>query len=81
MIITGDGLTIYSLLVIKSRYNLELKGLKGRGQTMYSLVKQRFGFKGSRQSVYNQFCSYIREQAEKTAPAFRSPGPPVPRSS
>ena len=50
----------YSLYVIKVRYGLELRGMKSRGQTMYSLVKERYGFRGNRQSVYDQFCGYIQ---------------------
>lgn len=65
MLFTGHGITMFSLLAMKGRYKLELAGLKGRGQTMYSLVKQRYGFKGNRQSVYEQFCEMIEQEAKK----------------
>lgn len=63
--LTGHGIVMFQLLSIKGRYSLELKGLKGHGQTMYSLVKERYGFKGSRQAVFNQFCEYIEQEAKK----------------
>lgn len=64
-IFTNHGITMFSLLAMKGRYKLELSGLKGRGQTMYSLVKKRYGFKGNRQAVYDQFCHYIEQEAQK----------------
>ena len=67
-VFTGHGVTMFALLAIKGRLRLEMEGLKGRGQTMYSLVKERFGFKGNRQAVYDQFCQYIEQEAKKLQP-------------
>lgn len=64
-IATGHGITMFRLLAIKARFKLEIKGMNGSGQTMYSLVKERYGFKGNRQKVYEQFCQYIEEEAKK----------------
>jgi len=61
----GHGITMYRLLAIKSRLYLEIKGMNGRGQTAYSAVKEQYGFKGSRQKVYDQFCQYIEQEALK----------------
>ena len=60
----GKAVEVFSLISIKSRFGLELKGLKGRGQTMFSLVKERYGLKGNRQSVYEQFCQYVEQQKQ-----------------
>jgi hypothetical protein len=62
---TGHGITMFSLNSIKSRLALEMAGLKGRGQTMHSLVKKRYGFKGNRQAVYDQFCQFIEQEYKK----------------
>ena len=53
---------LYGLKVLRSQLQLEIKGLKSRGQTAYSRIKQRFGFKGSRAKVLEQFENYIAEQ-------------------
>jgi uncharacterized protein (DUF2141 family) len=65
---TGHGVTMFSLVSMKGRLKLEMAGLKGRGQTTYSIIKERFGFKGDRQKVYQQFCQYIEEEAKKLKP-------------
>jgi hypothetical protein len=53
---------LYGLKVLRSQLQLEIKGVKSRGQTAYSRIKQRFGFKGSRATVLEQFKNYIAEQ-------------------
>ena len=65
---SGHGIVMFKLLSIKSRFELELKGMKGRGQTMYSLVKQQYGFVGGRQAVYDRFCQYVQQEAAKLQP-------------
>jgi len=67
-VFTGHGITMFQLAALKMRMGLEMKGLKARGQTTYSYLKQRFGFKGTRQKVYEQFCQYIEEQAKLLQP-------------
>ena len=61
---TGHGITMFALVNMKARFKMELLGLKGRGPTMYSLIKQNYGFKGNRESVYAQFCEYIEQQKQ-----------------
>lgn len=63
--LTEHGITMFSLLSIKGRFQLEMKGIRGRGQTMYSLVKEHYGFKGTRQKVYEQFCQYVEQESAK----------------
>lgn len=61
-ITTAPKIQLYVLLVLRSQLQLEIKGLKFRGQTAYSRTKQRFGFKGSRAKVLEQLENYIAEQ-------------------
>ena len=61
-ITTAPKIQLYVLLVLRSQLQLEIKGLKFRGQTAYSRIKQRFGFKGGRATVLEQFENYIAEQ-------------------
>ena len=45
---------IYDLFVLEKSLKLELLGMKRRGQSAYSIVKQQYGLKGNREKVYNQ---------------------------
>ncbi len=67
-VFTGHGITMFQLCALKYRLGLEMAGLKFRGQTAYSYLKKRFGFKGSRKAVHEQFCQYIEEQAKLLQP-------------
>ena len=58
---TPAQIELYSLNVMRSRLKLEIAGMKGRGQTTYSLIKKRFGFKGTRLSVLIQLEYVIDE--------------------
>ena len=52
------------LLVLRSALSLEIKGLRrSRGRTAYSIIKSELDFRGSRQKVYDQLDTYIKEQA------------------
>ena len=50
------------LLSLKYRFKLELKGIKFRGRTSYSIIKSEFDLKGSRQSVYEQFIQLVEHR-------------------
>lgn len=45
----------YRMFVLKQGLKLELKGLKRRGRSFYSIIKEEFNLKGSKQKVYEQF--------------------------
>jgi hypothetical protein len=70
-IATGDGVTLFSLLSVKGRLSLELKGMKFRGGSTFAYVKKHYGFTGNRQKIYDQYCEmvekYKAEYAEKHA--------------
>lgn len=62
MLITGkDNIEFARLLALKGALRLELHGMKRRGRSAYSIVKQELGFKGSRQRVYDQLKEYCHE--------------------
>lgn len=45
---------------------LETLGMKmSRGQSCYSIIKQEFGLKGSKQKVYDQFKSMLEQVNER----------------
>ena len=69
MIITGkENLVHFQLVQWKHAVKGETLGIKfnrGRQPTVYSLVKKRLGFKGSREKVLAQLEKYIEEHKEK----------------
>ena len=51
------------LAILKGMLRCELLGMKrSRSPSAYSMVKKKLGFKGIRQSVYDQLCLYIEYQ-------------------
>jgi len=49
-----------NLLCLKGRLSLELKGIKFKGRTAYSLAKELYSLKGSREKVLNQLKHMLR---------------------
>ena len=48
---TKDNINFFRLLSLRSALKLEIVGMKKRGRSAYSIVKEEFGFKGSKRSV------------------------------
>jgi hypothetical protein len=66
---TPDGIAFFQMCARRGALALELKGLKrSRGRTAYSICKEVYGLKGSRQSVLDQMNALIEATlAEKRA--------------
>lgn len=47
---------------------LEIKGMKRRGQSAYSICKEVYGLKGSKQKVYDQMIKMRDEYLGKIVP-------------
>jgi uncharacterized protein (DUF2141 family) len=66
VMITGDDIGRYRLVVLKSALKLEIKGIRmHRGRTAYSVIKKEFGFKGDRQRVLDQFETMIQRDSKR----------------
>ena len=53
---TPEQINMYRQRVLLKGLKLELIGMKlSRGRTCYSIIKQEYGIKGNKQSVYDQF--------------------------
>jgi len=51
-----DDIHVAQLLVLRSGLKMEIKGMQmSRGKTCYTLIKNRWGVKGSKKSVLAQF--------------------------
>lgn len=65
--LTGDQITHYRKKVLLSALALEIGGMKRRGHTAYSIIKQETGLRGSRQKVYDQLKELIDEERRKAS--------------
>lgn len=63
-VITGkENILNVRLLTLRSALKLEIVGLKrGRGRSVYSIIKSEFGFKGNKQRVLEQFEAHLRKE-------------------
>ena len=59
---TPEKISVFRLLSIKGRLSLELSGMKFRGRSTFSIVKQEFGFKGNKQRVYDQYIQMLKDR-------------------
>jgi hypothetical protein len=58
---TPDAIDAFRVRALRSALKLECLGMTRRGQSVYSIVKQEFGFKGSKQKVLDQLNKYIED--------------------
>ena len=57
---TPDGIAFFQMCARRGALKLEISGLKrSRGRTAYSICKEVYGLKGSRQSVLEQMNALI----------------------
>jgi len=55
-------------LVQKYALKLEILGLRNSRGSVYAMVKKQYGFKGNKQSVYDQLCAYIDKNIKPAKP-------------
>jgi len=58
---TPEGIDRYRILALKGSLKLECVGMKRRGRSAYSMVKEEFGFKGNKKKVLEQLEKMIAE--------------------
>tara|TARA_R100000789_G_C2875177_1_gene112648 strand:- start:41 stop:334 length:294 start_codon:yes stop_codon:yes gene_type:complete len=56
---TPSQIEAFRLIALLGALRLEIIGLKRRGRSAYSLVKDEFNFKGNREKVLNQFTELL----------------------
>ena len=59
-----DDILDYRTKVLLSGLKLELLGMKRRGPSCYKMVKVKYGLKGSKQKVYDQFKEMLDGQVQ-----------------
>jgi anion-transporting ArsA/GET3 family ATPase len=58
---TPDAINTFRLLALRGALKLEILGMTKRGQSAYSIIKQEFGFKGSKEKVLQQLNDHVNE--------------------
>ena len=61
---TPAAIDAFRVRALRSALKLECLGMTRRGQSVYSIVKKEFGFKGGKQEVLNQLIEYIDNEYE-----------------
>ena len=62
IILTGKQIPLARLITMRAALKLELMGMKRRGQSMYSILKEELGIKGNKQSVLSQLEKHIAKE-------------------
>ena len=52
---TPEAINLFRMRALRGALKMEIFGMKRRGQSAYSIIKQEFGLKGNKQSVLEQF--------------------------
>jgi hypothetical protein len=60
MILEGNDIKIYGLVVLRQQLKSEIRGLKFRFSA-YAFIKKKYGMKGNRQKVYDQFSDFVEK--------------------
>ena len=59
MITNPEDIDLYTVKAKRVALVLEMKGMKKRGRSAYSLIKEEFGLKGNKQNVFEQLGEII----------------------
>jgi hypothetical protein len=60
MIETKEQFAIFRILQLRAALRLECAGMRhSSGRSVAKLIKQQFGFKGSKQAILEQLCAHI----------------------
>jgi hypothetical protein len=58
---TPEQINAFRLITIWGALRLELTGMKRRGRSAYSIVKEEFNLKGNKHKVFDQFTDILHE--------------------
>ncbi len=66
VVLTGDGIKFYELVQMRGRLSLEIKGLKSRGRSASSHIRNKWGIRGNRTkqlAVLDEHIKRIKSEA------------------
>ena len=52
---TPEAIDLFRMRALRGALKMEIFGMKRKGPSAYSIIKQEFGLKGNKQSVLEQF--------------------------
>ena len=58
---TPEQIDMFDFIRLRSALKLECIGMSRRGQSAYSIIKAKYGFKGNKKSVLEQMEQIIKE--------------------
>jgi hypothetical protein len=58
-VLTGDQIPNFRGKTLLCALRLECLGMKRRGRSAYSIVKEKYNLRGNKQSVYNQLAAIL----------------------
>jgi hypothetical protein len=61
LLTTPEEISGARLITLRGALKLELLGMKRRGRSAYSIIKEEFGLKGNKQKVYDQFDLIVKD--------------------
>jgi hypothetical protein len=61
MLTTPEEISAARLITLRGALKLELLGMKRRGRSAYSIIKEEFGLTGNKQRVYDQFDNIVKD--------------------
>ena len=61
-VVTGPAVEWVRVLALRRALKLEVLGMRRRGRSVYSIVKEEFGFRGGKQKVLDQLSLYIEKE-------------------
>ena len=62
---TKDNINFFRLLSLRGALKLEIIGMKRSGRSVYSIIKEEFGFKGSKRSVLADLEELIAQKKDE----------------
>lgn len=57
---TPEGIAAYRMLALRGALKLEILGMKRRGRSAASIIKEEYGFKGNNKKVLEQYEAHLR---------------------
>ena len=55
-----DKINMFRIKTLRSGLKLECLGMKRRGRSVYAIIKNEFGFRGTKQQVLQQLEAWIK---------------------
>ena len=62
---TPENINFVRMATLKSALKLEVAGLKRRGRSVYSIIKEEFGLTGNKRTVLSDFTKLIEQKKDE----------------